>query len=233
MNVKSANVSANFNLKALLNAEHFYSDGEYVTFYQTPKLHDLKYIVFSATANEFIYNQFFGSDKVHFYNCPVAKYKGNLIQHFDHSYSRRYIEGNKDRVFDTIKETFSEAEIITFKKYDNHGCDIHFGNSEGCNSLKGRDICVVGTPHMKEFLYKLLAYQMGCDTHDILHYRETEHNGYKFWFHTYGDEVLRNIQFWMIESELEQSVGRARLLRCDCTVRLFSDFPLRQSELSK
>lgn len=48
---------------------------------------------------------------------------------------------------------------------------------------------------------------------------------------TYEDEFLRDIQFYMIESELEQAVGRARLLRCDCTVNLFSDFPLRQAEL--
>ncbi len=48
---------------------------------------------------------------------------------------------------------------------------------------------------------------------------------------TYADEILRAIQFYMIESELEQAVGRARLLRCDCTVNLFSDFPLRQAEI--
>jgi hypothetical protein len=33
----------------------------------------------------------------------------------------------------------------------------------------------------------------------------------------------------MIESDLEQAVGRARLLRYDCTVNLFSNFPLRQA----
>ena len=43
----------------------------------------------------------------------------------------------------------------------------------------------------------------------------------------------RAIQFYMIESELEQAVGRARLLRCDCTVNLFSDFPLKQAELKE
>ena len=41
------------------------------------------------------------------------------------------------------------------------------------------------------------------------------------------------IQFWMIESELEQSVGRARLLREDCTVYLFSDFLLHQSNIKQ
>ena len=57
------------------------------------------------------------------------------------------------------------------------------------------------------------------------------HNGFALRFMTYEDEVLHTIQFYMIETELEQAVGRARLLRCDCTVNLFSDFPLKQAEL--
>ena len=77
-----------------------------------------------------------------------------------------------------------------------------------------------------------IGYYMGYSGNtDKLRYRETEHNGYKFWFYTYDNELLRRIQLWMIESELEQSVGRARLLREECTVHLFSDFPLRQAEL--
>lgn len=43
--------------------------------------------------------------------------------------------------------------------------------------------------------------------------------------------MLRNIQFWMIESELEQAVGRARLTRCDRNVNLFSNFPLSQANI--
>ena len=47
----------------------------------------------------------------------------------------------------------------------------------------------------------------------------------------FADENLRLVQFWMIESELEQAIGRARLLRHDCTVHLFSNFPLKQAEM--
>ena len=35
----------------------------------------------------------------------------------------------------------------------------------------------------------------------------------------------------MIESELEQAVGRARLLRNSCEVHLFSSFPISQSHM--
>ena len=98
--------------------------------------------------------------------------------------------------------------------------------------MKCQDIAVVGTPHIADFLYKLMAYQMGYNgTNDKLIYHQVDHNGFKFWFYTYKNELMRRIQFWMIESELEQSVGRARLLREDCTVYLFSDFPLMQSNI--
>ena len=48
---------------------------------------------------------------------------------------------------------------------------------------------------------------------------------------TYKDEKMRRLQFYFIESELEQAVGRARLLRFPCNVHLFSNFPLRQAIL--
>lgn len=57
------------------------------------------------------------------------------------------------------------------------------------------------------------------------------YNGYRFWCMTFKDENLREINFWMIESELEQAVGRARLLRNQCKVILFSNFPLRQAKM--
>ena len=46
---------------------------------------------------------------------------------------------------------------------------------------------------------------------------------------TYRDELLRTIQFHLIESELEQAVGRARTLTERCNVRVYSNFPLRRA----
>ena len=224
-------VSASFNLNALLNADKFYSDGKSVVFYQTPELKDIKYTILSATADEYIYTKYFGSERVCFCTCGIAEYKGRLLQYFDNTYSRRFIAKN-DGIYEKIQDITGDCPKITFKKYDDSENGIHFGNSEGCNCMKGQNIAVIGTPHMAEFLYRLLAYQMGYDSNDELRYREVTHNGYKFWFYTYDNELMRRIQFWMIESELEQSVGRARLLRENCTVWLFSDFPLVQSELA-
>ena len=44
-------------------------------------------------------------------------------------------------------------------------------------------------------------------------------------------KVLSAIQKMMISSDLEQSIGRARLLREECIVHVFSNFPIEQSVL--
>ena len=229
-NVKiKSDIDAPFDIEALMKAKKIYSDGERIMFYKTPQLKNMKYIVLSATADEYIYSQYFGNDKICFYNCKQAEYDGTLKQYYKESYSRNYINKNED-VFDRVKKITGDIPTITFKAHSD-GCEIHFGNSEGCNFMSGKDIAVVGTPHLAECVYKLMAYHIQDDISGESHFRFTEHNGFKFWFHTYENELIRHIQFWLIESELEQSVGRARLLRNNCTVHLFSNFPLQHSTL--
>lgn len=118
-------------------------------------------------------------------------------------------------------------------KFENYCVDdLHFGNCAGCDTLKNTNIDVIGTPHQPEWIYKLFAYSLGFDVDiEIKPNTVVTHNGYRFYFTTYEDEFLRNIQFYMIESELEQAVGRARLLRYGSTVNLFSNFPLRQANI--
>ena len=55
------------NLEALVKAEKFYSDSESIRFYNTPRLKKLKYIVLSATADEYIYRHYFGKNRVVFH----------------------------------------------------------------------------------------------------------------------------------------------------------------------
>ena len=69
---------------------------------------------------------------------------------------------------------------------------------------------------------------MGFNTDDRLCQRFVEHNGYRFKFMTYDDDNMRMLQFYLIESIIEQTIGRARF---ECTVYLFSNFPVRQTEI--
>lgn len=193
---------------------------------------NMKYIVVSATADEKIYRQYFGAERVDFYECKQAKYDGRLLQYPGKSMSRSCINNNKGIVQKLMgKFGMKASHVITFMK-ENIG-QLHFGNTEGSNSLEGEDILVVGTPYHAPFLYKLVAFTLGMDfdEDEEMEPQIIEHNGYHFQINTFKNENLRAIQLWMIESELEQAVGRARLLRNSCTVHLFARFPLRQSEL--
>jgi len=158
----------------------------------------------------------------------TAEYKGKLHQYPGKSMSRTSID-NAPGIIERLMKRFDIDRVIAFKNYGIG--PLWFGNNEGSNLYEGRDMLVVGTPFHAEFLYKLTAFAMGFDFDEDaeMRYKLVNHNGYRFWFTTYDDENLRAIQFWMIESELEQAVGPARLLRRDCNVHLFSSFPLGQA----
>lgn len=191
-----------------------------------------KYIIVSATANEEVCSMFFGEESIDFYECKKAQNMGTLNQYPGKSMSRSSIAKNPGIIGRLMKQfKMDESHVITFMK-ENVGI-LHFGNTEGSNTLEGANLLVVGTPYHAEFIYKLVAYSMGLefDEEEKMSPQEVVYNGYRFRFTTFKDEGLRAIHIWMIESELEQAVGRARLLRNACKVYLFSNFPLSQAEM--
>ncbi|NLK93322.1 MAG: hypothetical protein GX273_09405 [Bacteroidales bacterium] len=155
---------------------------------------------------------------------------GNLIQYPSRSFSRNCIETNSN-LFKKAKAIIGDKPIITFKKFKENDGDISFGAVEGHNDYEDKDIAVIGTPHLNELVYKLFALAMGIEVkNENMRYQEIKRNNCKFYFMTYKKKELRNIQLWLIESELEQAIGRARLLRNKCNVILFSNYPLKQAK---
>lgn len=212
--------------------EHLPEDS--IVFLKPYKFKNIKHIMVSATVDKDICEYCFGKGKVKFYECRQAKYTGTLNQYFDKSMSRSYIDRNHG-ILGKISKWSGFGHMITFKKYGIG--DMYFGNAIGCDHLKGQDIDVVGTPYQVDFLYKLFPFSLGLDVDEdaVMKTCKVIHNGYIFRFTTYSEEndVLRKFHLWMIESELEQAVGRARLLRCDCTVNLYSNFPLKQAVMKE
>jgi hypothetical protein len=77
--------------------------------------------------------------------------------------------------------------------------------------------------------YALLATALGIQfTKDDLKLEmvRCEHQNQRFDFYTFKHEGLRKVQFYKIESLLLQACGRARALRENVNVHLFSNFPL-------
>ncbi len=122
---------------------------------------------------------------------------------------------------------------ITFMRHSDRfnptGLDIHFGNCEGYDVLKGNDINVVGTPHYNNIVYLLYAKILGVEINtmdNVMSYQKIVWNGFRFMFQCYNNPEMRDVQLSLIESELIQAVGRARTLITDARVDLYSNFPL-------
>lgn len=206
------------------------SDSDVITYVVRHNLPNSKIIILSATANEEIYKTFFGGDRIKFYECKPAKYVGELIQYPARSFSRHCILTDEE-LLKSAKEVIGDLPVITFKSFKEDEADLNFGGVEGHNVLDGEDIAVVGTPHLNELVYKLYAVALGIDIADSeMRYQEIKRNHFRFYFMTYNNPGLRNIQLWLIESELEQAIGRARLLRNKKKVYLFSNLPLPQAD---
>ena len=222
------------NVNDLVQASVYFKEKNGEVHYFCPKtLPKAKYIILSASLSPELYREYFRGWYVKEYPRLIAQYSGGLLQYSAHSMSRKDISRRGFKVFETVKDICGDIPIITFKTlgqgYNKY--NLHFGNTEGINAFTGKNIAVVGTPHNTEAVYKLIACHLGIDVCDALHWQIIEYGGYKFGFTTYNNPLLREIQLYFIKSELEQSIGRARLLRFPCTVYLFSDFPCEQAEL--
>ena len=196
----------------------------------------IKYIILSATANHKIYNYIFGSNRVNYYECHRAKYIGTLKQYTYYTVSHAFVDRNPAIVKKMIQLGNTDT-IITFKSLKALR-DCYFGKTTGIDKYKGKDLIVLGTYHRPEWLYKLFLFTINSVAFDRykeakLRHQDTFYNGCGRKFMTYDKayEMLREIQLWMISSELEQAVGRARLLRYDCTVTVFSNLPLSQANI--
>lgn len=194
-----------------------------------------KIIMMSATANEMICRKAFGKT-VNFCDTGQIRYKGKVIMHSGQSFSRAYLSNNNaEKIISKIVDKHGDCVYITFKEYckyiDGRFRRTHYGQAVGTNDFDGKDLVVIGLNHRPFYVYELFARALGIDCSDTLSTRMTQLNGFEFYMMTYANSELRNIQQYMIDSDLEQAIGRARLIYHDCTVHLYGNFPARQGIL--
>ena len=158
------------------------------------------------------------------------------------SLSRSALAKNFKKAVEKIKkESPGIKNMITFKsykeKFEKEGFNVvcNYGKCQGLNTYEGQDLIVAGTPNMDERVYLLLAATILKDVALFKNqdYMNVQRNGFEFYFNSYEkhdnsveSNLLREIQFMYIENDLIQAVGRSRLLNHDCTVHLYSNFPL-------
>jgi hypothetical protein len=188
-----------------------------------------KIIIMSATASTTIWSKLV--QNIQIFDLMNVKQQGKIIQHTKLSFSRSSLNAHRD-----IVDKVGDLPAITFAEYknlfNNPVKDMHFGNCSGYNSLNGQDIAVVGTPHLPNFIYLLYAKVLGAtltsrDSQTTM--QQITWNGFRFKFNTYKNEMLREVQLALIESELVQAVGRNRTLRNNCITHLYSNLPLKST----
>lgn len=217
------------NILDLAESCYIYNDGKTTTFLKRKWLPCEKVIVMSATANAEIYNML-TYYSVYDYPCKMAFYKGKLKLYPKYTFSRHALLEQKG-IMEYWKDRIGDDVVITFKAFEDlFHTNYHYGAVEGLNCLEGKNISVVGLPNVDELVYKLYAMAAGVNV-DQYHMRSMrmEYNGYDFHINSFDNERLQMIQLWMLESLLEQAIGRARLLRYDCTVKVFARFPIDQA----
>ena len=231
--------SFNTNVLGFLDCTHFIKSynskkQEIISFVNRRVLPiNKKIILMSATLNEEICKLVFG-DKMIWVDLGDVELKGNIVQYPQKSFSRFQIKENKDLI-PLAQNIVGKLPTITYKSLANKFNTIAtFGATAGLDSMKGMDIAVIGTPHVSEIVYLLFANALGLKpklNDATMHYTKIKRNGFEFFFNTYSqDLLLREIQIYIIESELLQAIGRARLLRNDCTVVVLSNLPIQQAE---
>ena len=187
-----------------------------------------KYIICDATASVEVYRGLFGN-RLEVIDIANVEFKGMLNQHTSRSYSKSGFDA-----YGTSLSIDTTLPTITFKdqkgNIPNAAEDMHFGRVRGSNTLTGKNLNVVGTYHYHNNYYKFLADALGIENHDWqTHHLDVSYKGREFRFKTFSHPVLQKLHLETVEGELVQAVHRARLLRYDCTVNLYSNFPLLQA----
>jgi hypothetical protein len=227
---------SNTNLVQFFSAKAFYKDKlnpniiHYLIQNDIPK--EKKVVILSATPLMEVFKLLY-SDRVNFIDIPLAESRGQIKQFIKNGYSRSYLKNNE---VPGLIEKIGDKCVITFKKFKNkfstaHN-DIHYGNCQGYDILKGKDLAIVGTPHQNELKYFFMAFAMGVylkPSNSKIKNMTIDYNGFRFLFSTYENETLRKIQLGIIEAELVQALGRARALRTNAEVMVFSNLPLLET----
>lgn len=236
-----------FDIRKYLNIQQVIADKNAVVVSGSYKV-ELPYkkvIVMSATAYPSVYKAFLPNTNVIVHDMGYIRTAGTLIHHHMGT-SRQAMRQKGQRLIDRIKkEAKGVTNIISFKEQqrvlEKNGFNFicNFGNCTGIDAYKGQDLIVVGTPHVNNVTYALLAATIRPNINIIQDFEVSpmKKNGFKFCFNTFKDiqtetgSLLHTLQMYYIETEIVQAIGRARLLRERCTVHLFSNLPQRGSKL--
>lgn len=221
------------------------------------KLPPCPVMITSATPQKEFYKLKFFNRNLQIHEISKAKYKGQIILWDSHTYSKTFVNNEENLIYFEELLSMCKTEnmnLITFKdfieKYTMMMNDemvsvenpykfllkgincYHFFSMLGLDTLKDKDLAVIGKPLKDDDIFYFLAlliYGKEYKEQQRCQMQLVEDKGFIFNLYTYTDEILRKIQMWSISSNQEQYVGRARIYdNEDRTVYLASGYPVEQ-----
>ncbi len=223
------------NVFGFLDCDYYVKSGSYIHYLKRRECDYKKIIILSATPNIRIYEKLYGNRlKVH--DVGRVETKGIVIHYPESSFSAFAIK-KEPKLLEVAGSMARRNPVITHLKFKSHfptAEEAHFGYLSGIDKYRGKDLFVVGTPHKNPSVYYLYARVLGID-YDIkdtkMNFQEVEYDGFVFYFNTFKNNYrLQQLQMSMIQAELLQAVGRARVLREDCTVTMLGRMPIQGAE---
>lgn len=210
------------------------SDG--IKLVQKPQLPNVdKIIILSATASKSVWQMVDEDIEFLELSAPV-KNKGTVIQYLDRNTSKGKLtpEVQEEIVLEMRQQGFNIFISYKHDKFFGEATGVDkqatFGATAGLDHMKGKDLAVVGTPNLTEADYNLQAFALSGNLPSRMAQRNVEHNGFRFPLYTFEKGFYQDYQLYCIESEILQSVGRARVKRTDANVVVLSHFPVEADE---
>ena len=214
------------------------------------ELESYKVICMSATLNENIHTAFIRKylpNKSIFYkSISNTELRGKIYCDCSYALSRDGLKNKTVKSENAIQKIVNDdryENIITFKDNDLINLEgtgkrkiAHFGAVEGLDKYKGQNLCVIGTPHTNSKIYEGYYFLLTGKNPKSKEWKvkRVKKYGFEFDLNTYeneADSFLTDIQLYFLYSELIQAIGRARALRYDVDIFVYSALPIPNSKL--
>jgi len=141
-----------------------------------------------------MYKQILGN-RAEVVDLSDVEIEGTIIQHTKKSYSRSSLEGSVEQLNEKLDDERLTLTFMNFTdKVKNGLSEIYYGKSEGFDSLKGKNLQIVGTPFKNQTLYLLMGRCLGMNvdkSNREFEYQNVEWNGFRFAFNTFSNKELR------------------------------------------
>jgi len=191
---------------------------------------DSTVLILSATANKQIYENLFG-DRMTFIDIPYVETKGKIIQRSGEKLSRAAVKEDPKWYNELQKQHRNLGHRTIGYAFMSEKEDPYFGKLTGFDGFKGQNVAITGTPNLPSWAYVLQAASYGYDMTgkndaSAMEYVVDTINHVETRLMRMQDPIARIAQYAHLNSELVQGAGRARPLREDVIVYVYSNFPI-------